>query len=112
MNYQYQPLPKENSALRQNKTKWHGKHNFIFHLYTPFELLDNGKIIVTTVIQNYNTETYIHILTNSTNATLYNNVEVFQFFLLIQKIHDTIKKLVSFNKQYICNFRYMKIFSN
>lgn len=76
MNYQYHPLIKENRAPKQNKSKLIGIHDLIFNLHTPFELLEKGKIIVLTTIQSYMVETNLNMITNSTNITLYGNVEV------------------------------------
>ncbi|XP_065216942.1 uncharacterized protein Apoltp isoform X2 [Planococcus citri] len=78
MIYQYQSL--DSSVSRQNKTKWHGLHYFIFNLHTPFELLETGKFIITAGIENYVTEINVDVITKSTNTSLHSIVEIYENF--------------------------------
>lgn len=71
--YEYQPI---DGALKQIKSKIDGVHNVVLKLYTPFELLEKGEIIIVTQKKNYFFETNVDFITIHTNISLIGDLQV------------------------------------
>lgn len=84
MNYQYYPLVKDSGAVK-NKSKLHGIHDLTINFYTPFDLLERGKILIVTTVENFIIDTKAHMITNSTNMSLFGTVEVSSLFFQVPK---------------------------
>lgn len=86
MGYEHHPDAKE------RKSKVNGIHNLNIKLHTPFDLVEKGRIIMVTEIQNTYYQTSINMFTDYTNISLSGDMQVTEtvYFWFLNHIVQTL----------------------